>query len=65
MFRPDRAIFRELCTVKSNLKNKCGIYKILWSMSSRKKVKCYITVIEETLDPVLTFVRDDIDHNIL
>jgi hypothetical protein len=51
MFQPDRAIFRELCTVKSNLKTHAVFIKYYGQCRLVKKLKCYITVIEETLDP--------------
>jgi hypothetical protein len=46
MFQPDRVIFRELCTVKSNLKTNAVFIKYYGQ-------RRYITVIEETLDPVV------------
>jgi hypothetical protein len=53
MFQPDRAIFRELCTVKSNLKTNAVFIKYYGQCRLVKKLKSYITVIEETLDPVV------------
>jgi hypothetical protein len=53
MFQPDRAIFRELCTVKYNLKTNAVFIKYYGQCRLVIKLKCYITVIEETLDPVV------------
>jgi hypothetical protein len=53
MFQPDQAIFRELCTVKSNLKTNVVFIKYYGQCRLVKKLKCYITVIEETLDPAV------------
>jgi hypothetical protein len=53
MFQPNRAIFRELCTVKSNLKTNAVCIKYYGQCRLVKKLKCYIIVIEETLDPVV------------
>jgi hypothetical protein len=52
MFRSDRAIFRELCTVKSNRKINAVFIKYYGQCRLVIKLKCYITVIDETLGPV-------------
>jgi hypothetical protein len=40
MFQPDRAIFRELCTVKSNLKTNAVFIKYYGQCRLVKKLKC-------------------------
>jgi hypothetical protein len=72
MFQPDRAIFREFCTVKSNLKtNAYPTHNKISRWTDTEQADDNHNKQQDQASPqwlwynILTFLRDDIDHNIL
>jgi hypothetical protein len=68
MFQPDRAIFRELCTVKYNLKTTYPTHNKISRWTDTEQADDNHNQQHDQASPqwlwynILTFLRDDIDH---